>query len=111
VAEVPPIRPSLHPHPSGTTAFLVDGRVNEKGRKIPFILEIENNYLLRCTNSAGFLFSACIADVGNEPITCVLADGTAIDCVMVIDRSRAKIRLNARNAGWFLARDLPKVLG
>ncbi len=91
-----------------TTAFLVAGRVNENGRKIPFILEIENNYLLRCTNSAGFLFSACIADVGNEPITCVLSDGTAIDCVMVIDRSRGKIRLDSSNVDWFWLEIYPK---
>jgi hypothetical protein len=90
------------------TAFMVKGRVNEKGLKIPFILEIENNYMLRCTNSAGFLFSACIADFGNEPITCVLADGTAIGCVMVIDRSRGKIRLDSRNADWFWLEIYPK---
>ena len=90
------------------TAFLVSGRVDEKGEKIPFSLETENNYLLRCTNSAGFLFSACIADVGNEPITCVLADGTVINCVMVIDRSRGKIRLDANNADWFWLEIYPK---
>jgi hypothetical protein len=90
------------------TAFMVAGRVNEKGGKIPFILEIENNYLLRCTNSAGFLFSACIADAGNEPITCVLANGTVLRCVMVINRTMGTIRLNSHYAGWFYLDIFPK---
>ncbi len=83
------------------TAFVVHGRVNEGGQKLPFILEIENNYLIRCTNSAGFLFSACITENGREPIVCVLADGTAIHCVMVINHSNGKIRLTSDREDWF----------
>ena len=84
-------------------AFKVEGRVNEGGLTLPFCLEIENRYLIRCTNSAGFLFSACITKNGREPIVCVLADGTVIQCRMVINHSNGRIRLDSnsdRNA-WF----------
>jgi hypothetical protein len=82
-------------------AFKVDGRVNEGGLTLPFCLEIENKYMIRCTNSAGFLFSACITEKGREPIVCVLADGTAIQCRMLINRSTGRIRLDSDKNGWF----------
>jgi hypothetical protein len=90
------------------TAFTVKGRVNEGGQKLPFCLEIEDNYIIRCTNSAGFMFSACIADSGNEPIVCVLADGTQIGCVMVLNRHGGRIRLDSHDAPWFWLEITPR---
>lgn len=98
--------------------FDVAGRVNMGGRKIPFNVDIENDYRLTISNADGFRLSVCIA--GGSPdlvegsddllrpamfnVECTLADGTVIRVEGPFDLAEGQLRFDAvdqTNFSWF----------
>jgi hypothetical protein len=83
----------------------VNGRVNEGGRKLPFFLTIEDDFLLKVTNSDGFLFSCSVNKDRRRGCrtTCVLANGTEIGVVLTFNRTCGYLEVRPTNSdfGWF----------
>ena len=85
------------------------GRVNEGGRKLPLVLDIENDRVLTIANADGFRLTVRFADVMNRVglasrlrmrvyssnVECVLADGTIILLEGNIDPADGRLRLDA----------------
>ena len=81
-------------------ALEATGRVNTGGCKLPLAVTIENDAVLRCTNSEGFSLTVNrIGDIKGEVpssnVECVLADGTVIPCQGRINHTDGRLRLDA----------------
>ena len=97
---------------ANAAALQANGRVNNR-RKLPLALSIENDCVLRVTNTDGFRLAVRIADalrssddltLLSEHVECILPDGTALLCEGSFDPDSGRIRLDAvdqTNFYWF----------